>query len=318
MKARLEAAGGSGPAELRHAAIVDDLEQMAYAAAGPNETVTPALQRSIAAPVLRLMAYDEAVRAGEDPEAIHQARVATRRLRANLGAMRALMQPEVADGLRFELAWLGGVLGEIRDLDVLLIRLRARARRLESRDAYAAKRLLASLSESRAASHAALMDALRSLRYSELHLACAAGARSVPVSNERAADAFRPLMDEQWERLRRAIERLTPESSDAKLHAARIAAKRTRYAAEAFAPAFEGRSRGFLRRAGALQDVLGEHQDAVASLDWLRRETTHSTPAVAFVAGELAAEEAHARTVARASWPEAWRALSRARFRFWT
>jgi CHAD domain-containing protein len=232
--------------------------------------------------------------------------------------MHALMQPDMAVGLRFELAWLGGALGEVRDLDVLLIRLRARAQGLASRDAHAAKRLLASLAESREESHAALMDALRSPRYGELLRACAAGVRSVPVRDEPAVDAFRPLMDKQWGRLRRAIERLTPESSDAKLHAARIAAKRTRYAAEAFAQVFEGRSRGFLRRAGALQDILGEHQDAVASQDWLRRKAAHSTPAVAFVAGELAAQEARARAVARASWPEAWRALSRARLRFWT
>jgi CHAD domain-containing protein len=318
MKASPEATAWSGAPELRRSAGLDALERMANAAAGPSETVTPAMQRSLAAPVLRLVAYDEAIREGEDPEAVHQARVATRRLRANLGTMHELMQPGVAEGLRLELAWLGGALGELRELDVLLIRLRARAQRLPSRDAHAAKRLLASLAESRAERHAAVMDALRSPRYGELIRACAAGIRSVPVRDELAADAFRPLMAKQWGRLRRAIERLTPESSDAKLHAARIAAKRTRYAAEAFAPAYEGRSRGFLRRAGALQDVLGEHQDAVASEVWLRRKATHSTPAVAFVAGEMAAEEARARALARASWPEAWRALSRARLRFWT
>jgi CHAD domain-containing protein len=318
MKAHPEATAGGGAAEPGRSALAAELDPMATAAAGPDEAVTRAVQRSLAAPVLRLIAHDDAVRAGEDPEAIHQARVATRRLRANLGTLHTLMQPEVAERLRVELAWLGGALGDVRDLDVLLIRLRARSQRLASRDAHAAKRLLAGLAESRAESHAALMDAFRSPRYDDLLRACAAALRSIPASDERAADAFRPLMDKQWRRLRRAFERLTPESSDAKLHAARIATKRARYAAEAFAPVYEGHSRGFLRRAGALQDVLGEHQDAVAAQAWLRRKASHATPAVAFVAGELVAEEARARTVARASWPGAWHALSRARLRFWT
>jgi CHAD domain-containing protein len=318
MKLSPEPAAGSGVPKLRRSAVLDELEEIATAAVGPDDLVAPAVRRSLAAPAVRLIAHDEAVRAGEDPEAVHQARVATRRLRANLGTFRPLLEPDVAEALRFELAWLGGALGEVRDLDVLLVRLRARAQRLESRDAHAAKRLLAGLAESRAEAHADLTDAMRSPRYNELVRACAAAVRSVPARDERAADAFRPLMGKQWGRLRRALERLTPEASDAKLHAARIAAKRARYAAEAFAPVYGDHTRKFLRAATALQDVLGEHQDAVAAQNWLRRKASRSTPAVAFVAGELAAEEDRARAVARASWPAAWRALSRARLRFWT
>jgi CHAD domain-containing protein len=73
-----------------------------------------------------------------------------------------------------------------------------------------------------------------------------------------------------------------------------------------------------VRRATALQDVLGEHQDAVSAQEWLRRKASRSTSTVAFVAGELAAEEKRARARARSSWPAAWRDLARPGVRFWT
>jgi CHAD domain-containing protein len=318
MRARPEASLGSAAPEGRRPTLVDELDEIANIAVGPESLVTPAVQRSLAAPALLLLAQDQVVRANEDPEAVHQARVATRKLRANLATFRPLLEGEVVDELRSGLAWLGDALGEVRDLDVLMERLRARAQRLESSDAHATKRLLAGGAESRAEAHKALMEAMDSPRYEELLRACVAAVRSVPVREELAVDAFRPLMNEQWGRLRRAFERLSPESPDAKVHAARIAAKRARYAAEAFATVFGDRSRKFLRRAADLQAVLGEHQDAVAAQKWLRRKASRSTPTVAFVAGELAAEEERARVAARGSWPAAWHALSRAGVRFWT
>jgi CHAD domain-containing protein len=296
----------------------DELERLADAVLGPASSVTPAVQRSLAAPTLRLIALDDVIKQEADPEAIHQARIATRRLRANLGTLRALMQPEVAQRLRFEFSWLGGALGAVRDLDVLQDRFGARTARLASHDNRATERLLAGLVASRAEAHDALMEMLRSSRYDELIRASSAAVIAVPESDELAADAFRPLMNARWTRLRRAFEGLTPGSSDEQLHAARIATKRARYAAEAFEPVYGDRARKFVRRATAVQDVLGEHQDAVASQEWLRRKASRSTSAAAFVAGQLAAQEERARARARSSWPDAWRALARPGVRFWT
>jgi CHAD domain-containing protein len=228
------------------------------------------------------------------------------------------MQPEVAQRLRFEFSWLGGALGAVRDLDVLEARFGARAARLGSHDNRATERLLSGMAASRAEAHDALMDMLRSSRYKELIRTSSEAVLGVPESDELAADAFRPLMNARWTRLRRAFEGLTPGSSDEQLHAARIAAKRARYAAEAFEPVYGGRARKFVRRATALQDVLGEHQDAVSAQEWLRRKASRSTSTVAFVAGELAAEEKRARARARSSWPAAWRDLARPGVRFWT
>ena len=78
----------------------------------------------IAVQVGELIAHDPGTRLGDDPEELHQARVATRRLRAVLRAARPLLDPGWTESLRAELSWLGGALGPVRDLDVLLDHLR--------------------------------------------------------------------------------------------------------------------------------------------------------------------------------------------------
>jgi CHAD domain-containing protein len=112
------------------------------------------------------------------------------------------------------------------------------------------------------------------------------------------------------------VDRAQQDESDEALHATRIRAKRVRYAAEAVAPVFGKPARAFARAAATLQDVLGEHQDAVVASAWLREAA--GPTAQAFAAGQLAAIEAEAARSARAAWPSAWKTLSRKRLRFWT
>jgi CHAD domain-containing protein len=76
-------------------------------------------------------------------------------------------------------------------------------------------------------------------------------------------------------------------------------------------------ARRFARRAEALQQVLGNHQDAVMTIAWLREQARGATPRVAFTAGRLAGFDAAAREDARRAWPEAWAKLRRSRSRFW-
>ncbi len=82
---------------------------------------------------------------------------------------------------------------------------------------------------------------------------------------ELAGFARRP-----WRKLRKAVDALGDDPSDHELHRVRIRAKRARYASEAVAPVFGKRAREFARAMAAVQDVLGEHQDAVVASEWLR------------------------------------------------
>ena len=71
-----------------------------------------------------LLSYDARVRVDE-PDAVHQMRVATRRLRSALREFAGLLDAAAIGNLDGELRWLAGVLGEVRDLEVLRERLLA-------------------------------------------------------------------------------------------------------------------------------------------------------------------------------------------------
>lgn len=285
----------------------------------PDASVVEVVRAAIASSVLRLIRHDPGVRLGEDPEDVHQARVATRRLRSDLRTFREVLDPDLGVSLREELGWLGRELGAVRDLDVQLERLRGRVAPLPPEDRPVAERLVGELEARRAESRERLLTAMRSGRYVGLldRLVDAAREPAVPpaVAPVPAAMALGGVMDRPWKHLRAALDALAPDAPDADLHAARIRTKRARYAAEAVAPVFGRRASAFARAAAELQDVLGEHQDAVVALAWLRRAATG--PRRAFVAGEIAAIEAQAARAARGRVRAAWRILSRKRLRFW-
>ena len=84
--------------------------------------------------MIRLLRHDPGVRLGIDIEDVHQARVATRRLRSDLRTFQPLLDEAWADALRDELRWLGAELGRVRDAEVLRDRLRAAATTLPAPD----------------------------------------------------------------------------------------------------------------------------------------------------------------------------------------
>ncbi len=96
---------------------------------GPTEVSPSSTMGQLAFAVIRrqlrvLREKEPGTRLGEDPEELHDMRVATRRLRAALDLFAHVL-PARARTYRAELGWLGGVLGEVRDLDVQLEGLRA-------------------------------------------------------------------------------------------------------------------------------------------------------------------------------------------------
>jgi CHAD domain-containing protein len=288
---------------------------------GERSSVREVVRRALAASVVRLLRHDAGVRLGEDPEAVHQARVATRRIRSDLRTFRDVVEPSWSTPLRQELRWLGGELGAVRDAEVLRDRLRSREPSIAPGDRQAVERLLAGLDRRRDEAREHLLASMRELRYDALldTLVEAARAPAVldAVADARAASGLGAALEAPWKHLKTAIARVREEPSDEALHAARIRAKRVRYAAEAIAPVFGKRARAFAEAAVGLQDVLGEHQDAVVATAWLR-DAARRSAALAFVAGQLVAIEADAARAAKDAWPGAWKALSRKRLRFWS
>ena len=117
-------------------------------------------------------------------------------------------------------------------------------------------------------------------------------------------ELMRAAVRRPWERLNESVDALPPDPTDSALHDIRIRAKRARYAAEAVDPAFGKPARAFAPALVDVQDMLGEHQDAVVAGEWLRRAAAQSDHGhEGFAAGVLAAIEARAAQTSRAAWP---------------
>jgi CHAD domain-containing protein len=290
---------------------------------GPRATVGEAIQAALTAGLNRMVAHDPGVRLGDDPEDVHQARVGTRRLRSDLRTFRPLLDPEWVAGLREEAGWFAGLLGAVRDAEVLMERLEGQAASLAKEDAAGVASLVRRLADDREAARAHLLEAMSSARYGELLdrlMAAAAAPVAAPDADlSQPAEAALPgLVGRPWRRLRQAVRALPETPADAELHAVRILAKHTRYAAEAAVPVIGKRAGAFAQAVAGVQTVLGDHQDACVTEDWLRSAVgSVADPVEAMLVGQLIGlqrAEAHDR---RAAWPKAWKRVADSGLRDW-
>ncbi len=319
----------AGAKSTDHAKIADVLgdslpePEIAEPPSGPKISISELVQSAIGSGAIRLLANDPAARLGSDPEAIHQARVATRRLRSDLKTLGPLLDPTVAEWLREQLAWVGGLLGAVRDLDVMIDRIEelATTRGLEPT---AASAIVTELKNDRRRHHVELVNGLGSRRYIKL-VDALIDAGSVPplaegIDGEQPAkDLLRKLVRKAYRRVSREVARLERAPSDADLHEIRKRAKRARYAAELATDALHAEGGPLAERLADLQDVLGELQDVVVAEDRLKMLARRGRimGEAAFAAGMLACLEDEARSAARDRWPAAWKAARSKRLRRW-
>ena len=283
-------------------------------------TVSEVVRRAITQAYERLVVHESELGRGDDPESVHQARVATRRLRSDLRTFEKFVDAQWAADLRGELRWLGSELGAVRDIEVQRDRLRAHATRLPPAEAEAARRVVRRLDADRAAARSDLLVALRQDRYTQLR-ADLATAAAQPAYNSAAlgpaADALAPIVQGRWKKVRRAVRKLGDNPSDEALHSTRVRAKQCRYAAEACEPAFGKPARRLARAMAKVQDVLGEHHDAVVATAWLAKTAHECSPAEAYAIGMLAQIEREAAAAARAEFPAVWRRADTKAVRGW-
>ena len=251
------------------------------------------LRDSLQKHVSALRTHAPNVAAEADPEELHDARVAVRRLRALLRAARPLIDDVRAEPLRAELGALGKRLGPARDADVLLAYLRDETDGMEEPGV---ERLLARVDEERRAAYEGARGALDDDAFERLLQELDAFSASVVIRD----GSLNGVVDAQAKKLRKAMKDV---STDTALHEARIKAKRVRYAAEA-----AGES-DVVSSAKKFQDVVGEHQDAVVAEQRLREL---AEPETAIVVGRLIERQAARRREAREATPKAWKKLDKA------
>jgi CHAD domain-containing protein len=290
------------------------------ASAGRSFTVARIVRRAVRQSYERLVAHEADLRIADDPESVHQARVATRRLRSDLRTFQRFLSERWTADLSADLRWLGSELGAVRDIEVQRDRLRAHAAQLPASEADAAQRVVRRLDADREAARFDLLATLTQARYGYVRdkLAMAAEAPAFnDAACEKASVALMPVVRGRWTRVRRAVDQLGDNPSDDALHRVRVRAKQCRYAAEACEPAFGKPARSLARSMAKLQDVLGEHQDATVAIDWLTKTAHECSPAEAFAIGMLAQVERNAAAGARAAFPAVWRAVDTKRGRGW-
>ena len=236
----------------------------------------------------RMEAADPEARRGE-VEGIHRLRTSTRRLRSELHTVRDLVEQDWREHLEQELKWLAGTLGSVRDVDILCHRLRSASEPAAGQNGTAAgssrasqngplEPLFRDLRERHAGNARALREALQGERYRNLLSALEASIAD-PALEEEAWEPCRtalpPLAEAAWRRLRSRGRDLEPDAPDADFHEVRKSAKRARYTAELIAPALGRRAdrqaKRFIRLTTQLQDVLGEHQDAIVAVAEIER-----------------------------------------------
>lgn len=253
-----------------------------------------------------LLAHDPGARLGDDPENLHRHRVAARRARASLRVARRYLDPEWRRPLNQALRELGEATGPVRDLDVVLEHLRAELDHLDETEEAAKAAILDRLEQERAAARRRLLEALdgRDYRFLLSRLRgpprLADGVEAVPLE---------PLAQREFRRLAKLVDRLGKRPGEREIHRLRIALKRARYAAELVAPTGGGRKR-FLADARILQELLGEHQDAVVAEQRLRAATVEDVrTAAAFAAGRIAERQRARRERVHDRLPAAWKRL---------
>jgi triphosphatase len=204
------------------------------------------------------------------PEPLHQARVALRRLRSALSIFKAVVQDDRYEQMRTDLRWLAGVLGDVRDIDVLCGRgvggdmdqlAHARDQAYEAADTALASERVRVL----------MIDLAEWIAIGDWRIGPAASpARDLPVE---------PFAMETLDRLRRRVKRRGADLlhlSDEERHEVRILSKKLRYASEFFRSLFTGkkaqrRGKAFLAALEDLQQQLGDLNDIAHAASVLTR-----------------------------------------------
>jgi CHAD domain-containing protein len=220
----------------------------------------------------RMLAREDGVLKDDDPEDVHQMRVASRRLRAALQIAEPIYDRKQLGRYRRGLRRVAQALADVRDLDVFHEHVTAYRAKLAETAQHEIVPLLAAVEEGRASARAKLVKHLKNKDYTKFKRAFAeflttpgaelSGGDIGPATRVRdfAGSAIWRRY-EQW----RSHEAALADPTDAGLHEARIAGKRLRYTLEFFADALGPNVAQVLDPLVALQECLGALQDAVVA-----------------------------------------------------
>ena len=265
----------------------------------PDTTVDSALAAILGGCFHQFCLNEPCVLAGDDPEGVHQARVALRRLRSALGLFRDLLPAADRQWLALETKALANTLGPARDWDVFLAELLAPVKAAFAVHPELYADLTALEAATLARRHQAYED-VRALLASPGHTRFqlrfgewleGRGWRAQPVTRASAL-LFRPLRetaDALLDRRHRKARKVGGDFAElgyADRHQLRIALKKLRYAADFFRSLYDEKPVGrYLHRLSAFQEVLGHLNDVATAARLVPRLERGSDGAAARAVG---------------------------------
>ena len=259
--------------------------------------------------------HEPGARLGDDPEELHDLRVAGRRLDAILRQFAEYLPASLVQ-FRPTLKKVLRALGEARDLDVALLDLDTFSRGLSEPDRAHLEPLKQHLLEERAVARLKMLDVLDSSdvqkNLEKLTLSLAQPSTAAAETPQAPARNVAPqLIRARYKKVRKSANRLTPESSTEDYHAVRGRVKKLRYALETVACLFGKPAAQMVRSLRRWQEKLGTQQDANVAgrrLQALATEPpTGLPPETIFLMGRLAAHHADRAARARKRHPQAYR-----------
>jgi len=220
------------------------------------------------------VANELGTRLGEDIEALHDMRVAARRLRAAMAAFRPFLSPAI-QRIRYELGWVAAALGEVRDLDVQIERMTEWREGFTADEVHALDAIETLLLARRTLARRRLLAVLNSRRYDRLverfgAILLRGPARRFVPGRVPVLAAAPDLLERRYRRVRKLGDPIRPTSPAGDYHMLRIDAKKLRYALEFVGSIYGKPAIEFSERVAGLQDVLGLHQDAEIAMEMLR------------------------------------------------
>jgi CHAD domain-containing protein len=236
---------------------------------GSSDSMANAGRKILLGELIRMLTHEEGSRLGEDPEAVHDMRVAIRRMRSIFRLLKPYFKAKDVRRFSGELQQLAWALGDVRDLDVFLADLHGFQEKLEAQQQADLQTVIDDLEAQRGESRDRLIETLDSKAYRRFLKEFAAFLSTPLESARNGKDSIEPTLVRHllpatvYNRLAavRAYETALEAPDATTLHSLRIEFKRLRYTVSLFEDVLGAQIEGFIDDLKELQDILGGLND---------------------------------------------------------
>jgi CHAD domain-containing protein len=274
----------------------DEIEKMTPVLAPvlPEDSMAEAGRKILLAELSRMLQHEEGSRSGENIEDVHDMRVAIRRMRSTIRLLKLYVKQKYIRAHNRDLRRLGQVLGDVRDLDVMIEQIRVYQSSLDAEEQAALQTVVEALTARRDEARADLNDYFDSRAYQRLIISfCDFLMQPLPershdsqVSPYQVRHVLPALIYDRLSAVR-AYDTVVHQADAKTLHALRIEFKRLRYLLSLFQDVLGQQAGEVIEEIKTIQDHLGHLNDGTVARSHLEglpdNENTALTGYLAFL-----------------------------------